>query len=196
MGDSTTEETERRPTDRVLRSRRVRGTAGRLDATLARLGLMANRGERESPLVPTALRALGLAMPDSLSERERRLIELAGQASELARQPSMGLAFHDHSLLYLALACCSWARRDTLRVEARTVALAAATALAALASENLRELMGVSVELRSLARLPELDAAARDAANLVGVEEEPPSAALEPVVREVVERAEPRILAG
>ena len=189
-----TEETERRPTDRVLRSRRVRATATLMNATLARLGLMVNRAGHESPLVPIALRALGLAMPDALTERERRLVDLAGQASELARQPSMGLAFQDHALLYLALACCSWARRDSLSPEARSVALAAATSLAALSSENLRELMGVSVELRSLARLVELDATARDAANLVSVEEVPPLAELDTVLSGVVQRAEPRLL--
>lgn len=190
--DAAPDGTDSRPSERILRSRHGRETAARLDVTLARLGLVSEAAP-PSPLVPLAVRTLGLAIPESITEREQRLIRLAGEASKVALEPQ-GHAFRDHAVLYMALLCCSWAEQPSHLPEARTVALVAATSLAALASDNRRTLMGVSAALSDLAAIEDLDAGVRECALRVGSEDEPSHPVLAGTLAPVVTRLEGRLL--
>lgn len=102
-----------------------------------------------SPVDQLATRFLALVRVDRPTERERRLVSLAEQIAVADGRTRDILG--SHLRIYVALACCSWATDGSLDERSRSAAFAAAIALGAIASQNLREVMGLDEKLRAAA---------------------------------------------
>lgn len=115
-----------RRTDRAFRPRKKTVGAVLLERSLRASALLPAEDDEDfvppSSLARLAVKALGLALPDELSDREARLLKIA----ETSPRPACD---------YLSLTCLSWARRAVAESPERELALVAAVALDALARE-------------------------------------------------------------
>jgi hypothetical protein len=100
------------------------------------------------PAARTARRALERVRVDALTDREKRLVELAEEFG-----PEPGFMQRSQMWVYLALALLSFARNRALTLDTRRAAYAAAIALASNTILTLRENMGLDEQLRDLVGL-------------------------------------------
>jgi hypothetical protein len=112
---------------------------------------------RDSPHEPLLLeqlaeRALGLVQLPALTERENRPLRVAAELSHGVDEATRRALRH-HVRVYVGLASSSWAMNASFSRDTRIASVVAAVALAAISSENLREVMGLNARLRGLATL-------------------------------------------
>jgi hypothetical protein len=138
-----------------------RTVTARLERTFRALGLPPSR-ERPvgfaGPIASLGARAMRLACPRALTEREDRALSTA---EALAHDPTRALAVLEHAYAYLALASCSWAKNAGFERHERDAALIGAIGFASLIGSNVRSALGVEDRLQLLAIDPSLDADVR-----------------------------------
>jgi hypothetical protein len=147
----------------VSTERRQRAARGRVSAGERARRVLETVGSL-SPAEQLARRALSLVDVARPTAREERLLELA---EDMAAAANGHLLFRSHTLIYVALASCSWAISPALGERSQNAAILVAVALASTARPNLVEVMGLGDRLRELSRIcmnPELALAARVAA--------------------------------
>jgi hypothetical protein len=144
-----------------------RHDAASLAETLVALDLISD--DDESLLAELTSRAFALAMPERLTRRERRLLELA---HDVTQSPRAAAAFQHATRSYLALAASAWAANEGVWTPSRDAALLAAIVIAAPCNPNVRRAMGVDLKLADLAEDDTLDECARGQALRIAAEEE------------------------